>query len=125
MIELPEAVTLATQLHETVKGSRVATVVASHSPHKWALVPRRPRYLRGPRSLVLGSGRHRKCLLPTGTREAFAPVGRLRRIILRRSNRLRGTAAQERKGTARHRAEDPGFGQRRAAGHPFRLRHPP
>jgi formamidopyrimidine-DNA glycosylase len=36
MIELPEAVTLATQLDKTVKGRRVATVVANHSPHKWA-----------------------------------------------------------------------------------------
>lgn len=36
MIELPEAATLATQLHATVKGRRVAAVIANHSPHKWA-----------------------------------------------------------------------------------------
>lgn len=36
MIELPEAVTLASQLTETVQGKRIAGVIAGHSPHKWA-----------------------------------------------------------------------------------------
>ena len=33
---MPEAVTLAAQLHDTVRGSRVADVEVNHSPHKWA-----------------------------------------------------------------------------------------
>ena len=36
MIELPEAVTLAAQLHDTVTGKRVVEVIANHTPHKWA-----------------------------------------------------------------------------------------
>lgn len=36
MIELPEAVNLASQLHETLAGKQVSDVVANHSPHKWA-----------------------------------------------------------------------------------------
>jgi len=36
VIELPEAIHLAAQLHETLQGKTVATVVANHSPHKWA-----------------------------------------------------------------------------------------
>jgi formamidopyrimidine-DNA glycosylase len=36
MIELPEAVTLARQLNESVQGKRVAQVIAAHSPHKFA-----------------------------------------------------------------------------------------
>ena len=36
MIEIPEAISMATQLQDTVKGRRVARVVANHSPHKWA-----------------------------------------------------------------------------------------
>jgi formamidopyrimidine-DNA glycosylase len=36
MIELPEVVNLAKQLTETLKGKRIAAVVAGFSPHKFA-----------------------------------------------------------------------------------------
>jgi formamidopyrimidine-DNA glycosylase len=34
MIELPEAVSIANQLNETIRGKRVASVIAGHTPHK-------------------------------------------------------------------------------------------
>jgi len=36
MLELPEAVTVARQLRESVTARCVATVAANHSPHRWA-----------------------------------------------------------------------------------------
>lgn len=36
MIELPEALTIARQLNETIRGKRIAGVTAAHSPHKLA-----------------------------------------------------------------------------------------
>jgi len=36
MIELPEAVTLASQINESLDGATIERVVAGHSPHKWA-----------------------------------------------------------------------------------------
>lgn len=36
MIEIPESLALAEQLNKTVRGKRIARVVAAHSPHKFA-----------------------------------------------------------------------------------------
>ena len=36
MIELPEAMTLARQLNETMRSKTIKRVIAAHSPHKWA-----------------------------------------------------------------------------------------
>ena len=36
MIELPEALTIASQMARALAGSTVSKVVANHSPHKWA-----------------------------------------------------------------------------------------
>ena len=36
MIELPEAINLASQINNTISGKRVATVIAMHTPHKLA-----------------------------------------------------------------------------------------
>jgi formamidopyrimidine-DNA glycosylase len=36
MIELPEAVVLASQINDTIKGKRIAMVTAAHTPHKLA-----------------------------------------------------------------------------------------
>ena len=36
MIELPEAVSLAKQLNETIKGKKIDRVIANYSPHKFA-----------------------------------------------------------------------------------------
>jgi formamidopyrimidine-DNA glycosylase len=36
MIEIPEAATLARQLNETVRGKRIVSAEANHSPHKFA-----------------------------------------------------------------------------------------
>jgi len=43
MIEIPEAVTLAAQLEDTVRGKRIAAAEANHSPHKWAWFHGDPR----------------------------------------------------------------------------------
>jgi formamidopyrimidine-DNA glycosylase len=36
MLELPEALTIARQVQETVAGRRIVKVVAAHTPHKFA-----------------------------------------------------------------------------------------
>lgn len=36
MIEIPEAATLARQLNDSVKGRKIISALAGHSPHKWA-----------------------------------------------------------------------------------------
>ncbi len=36
MIELPEALTIAGQIHETIRGKKIAAVTAAHTPHKLA-----------------------------------------------------------------------------------------
>lgn len=36
MIEIPEAISLAEQLNQTVKSKRITRVIAAHSPHKFA-----------------------------------------------------------------------------------------
>jgi len=36
MIEIPEATVIAKQIHQTLRGRAIASVVANHSPHRWA-----------------------------------------------------------------------------------------
>ena len=36
MLELPESYAIAKQLNKTIKGKRIQSVVANHSPHKFA-----------------------------------------------------------------------------------------
>lgn len=36
MIELPEAVSVSQQINETIRGKRIASVIAAQSPHKFA-----------------------------------------------------------------------------------------
>lgn len=36
MIEIPEALTLAKQINQTLKGRQITHVIAAHSPHKFA-----------------------------------------------------------------------------------------
>lgn len=36
MIELPEAITIARQINDTIHGNRIASVIAAHTPHKFA-----------------------------------------------------------------------------------------
>ncbi|MCR4402957.1 MAG: hypothetical protein NUW12_09315 [Firmicutes bacterium] len=43
MLERPEAVVIAGQVNETLKGKRIESVIANHSPHKFARSPGDPR----------------------------------------------------------------------------------
>ncbi len=36
MIEIPEALTIANQINNTILGKKIINVVASHTPHKFA-----------------------------------------------------------------------------------------
>jgi len=36
MIEIPEALTLAGQINNTIRGKKIVNVVAAHKPHKFA-----------------------------------------------------------------------------------------
>ena len=46
MIEIPEALTIANQINNTIKGKKIINVIADHTPHKFAWYHKNPQLYR-------------------------------------------------------------------------------
>lgn len=46
MIEIPEALTIANQINNTIKGKKIINVIAEHTPHKFAWYHKNPQLYR-------------------------------------------------------------------------------
>lgn len=46
MIEIPEALTIANQINNTIKGKKIINVIADHTPHKFAWYHKNPHLYR-------------------------------------------------------------------------------
>ena len=72
MIELPEAVNLAKQFNETIKGKKIASVIAGLSPHKFAFYHGDPKgYDALLRGKAIGTATACGGMLETGIGRAF------------------------------------------------------